>query len=114
MNLLQKLINGELVSGKSYRELEKRTGVNHVSLSDYHKDGVVPSGKNLAKLGEYFKVEYFKLVEPAQAADNPATEDERLKVAYQMFVKAFNAEDEEGKNLLTSELFGILSKKRNT
>ena len=92
MNKLQKLITDKLVSGKSYRRIEEECGVNHVSLSQYHK-GLIPEGKNLAILGRYFGVEYWRLVEAvdteASSAERPtyAGENRRTKVILRLLVE---------------------------
>ena len=63
MNRLQTLITAKFNEGKSYNRLESEIGVNHVSLSQYHKKGVAPSGKNLALLAKYFRVDFWDLLE---------------------------------------------------
>ena len=62
MNRLQVLITDKLREGKSFRQIAEESGVNHVSISQYHK-GIEPDGKNLAKLAKYFRVDFWELVE---------------------------------------------------
>jgi transcriptional regulator with XRE-family HTH domain len=62
VNKLQGLITEKVKEGKSYRDIENECGINHVSISQYHK-GVTPNGKNLAILADYFRLDYWELVE---------------------------------------------------
>lgn len=66
MNKLQQCIGEKLAAGKSFRDMEHESGVSHVSISKYHK-GATPDGKNLAKLGKYFHVDYFTLLDPVDS-----------------------------------------------
>ena len=47
MNKLQVLITDKLREGKSFRQIAEESGVNHVSISQYHK-GIEPDGKNIS------------------------------------------------------------------
>jgi len=87
MNKLQLLITEKLSMGKSYRDIEKETGVNHNSISAYHK-GSIPHGKNLAILGKYFRVDFWELVEekkPASSAVHTSGFTELDEVAARRF-----------------------------
>lgn len=62
MNKLQILITEKMSEGKSYRQIERECGVNRVSIHQYHY-GMIPTGKNLAMLAKYFKIDFWLLVE---------------------------------------------------
>lgn len=61
--LLQHLIGKGLSSGKALRDIEKESGVDHTNLSRYYNKGSEPDSKNLAKLANYFGVEFHELLD---------------------------------------------------
>ena len=63
MNYLQKLIEDKKREGFSLRRIAKESGVEYRSLYNYFKSGTEPRGKNLRLLAEYFKVEFYELLE---------------------------------------------------
>jgi len=71
MTKLVDLITEKITEGKSYRDIEHESGVNHVSISQYHK-GTEPNGKNLAKLATYFRCDFWDLVKKDDEASLPA------------------------------------------
>jgi len=81
MNWLQKLIHEKLQEGKSFRQLGKECGINHVSLSQYYK-GLEPDGKNLAILGKYFRVNFYDLLELGDNSNKqiPSTNSESVEI----------------------------------
>lgn len=61
MTRLQHLIGNELSEGKTYRQIALDIGLNHVSISQYHK-GIIPDAKNLAILSKYFRINFADLL----------------------------------------------------
>lgn len=74
MTVLQELITSELSEGNSYNQLAHKIGINHVSIGQYHK-GVAPSGKNLAKLAKYFRVDFWILSDKAPLSQETSQTD---------------------------------------
>lgn len=94
MTKLQNLITAELSKGKSYREIAEKSGINHVSLTQYHRDEVQPGGKNLAILAKYFGVDFWELIEDdnrdstnrAGSSDDHEGEDRRSAVELRLLI----------------------------
>lgn len=67
MNQLQKLLSEQLRSGKSLRDISKETGISHSNLSRYHRGENEPDSINLTRLAQYFGLEFYELLEPADS-----------------------------------------------
>jgi len=80
MNRLQELLTGKLAEGKSFNRMAHEIGINHVSLIQYHKEGVQPNGVNLAILARYFGVKFEDLVDsvtPPSGQDKQQSKERR-------------------------------------
>lgn len=73
MKKLQELLEESLANGQSFRSMSEKCGINHVSLSQYHK-GLDPDPKNLAVLSKFFRVD---LAELADSEENERVSDPR-------------------------------------
>jgi len=72
VNRLQELIGGKLAEGKSYRRIGEECGIDHVSVSNYHRKGKIPQhGKNLALLAKYFRTPIDELLEEVKPSGPP-------------------------------------------
>lgn len=85
MNKLQILITEKMAEGKSYRQIERECGVNRVSIHQYHY-GMIPTGKNLAILAKYFKIDFWLLVEKPEKPVNRDNMQTRHEWEVRLFV----------------------------